>query len=785
MLYKEGNMNGTKGDKYRITILADRLIRLEYQEDGLFEDRATQTVLNRVFGDVPFDIKESVDSVVIDTGRLVLTYDKKEFSSVGLSILVKATGKTWHYGDVYGNSDRNLGGTARTLDLTDGFILPEPGLFGEYGYAFIDDSRSAVTEDGEYKNRRHRETDVYFFGYGRDYYAGLRDFYHLTGKTPMIPRYALGNWWSRYHKYTEKTYLELLENFKKEGIPLSVAVIDMDWHLTDVDEKYGTGWTGYTWNPEYFPDHRRFLQKLKDRKLAVTLNLHPADGIRGFEAMYERVAGRLGIDPASDQACRFDFSDPAFRQAYFEEIIHPYENDGVDFWWIDWQQGEGKENDDVDPLFLLNHYHYKDQEGRNSRPMIFSRYAGVGSHRYPVGFSGDTFATWKSLAFQPYFTSMASNIGYGWWSHDIGGHMQGSKDDERLIRWIQFGVFSPIMRIHSSDSPFSNKEPWKLAEPYRSIMGDMMRLRHRLIPYLYTAVWQSYKEDIPLIQPMYYRYPDISEAYEVPDEYMFGGTLCVCAICRPQDGALRMASVNAFIPEGRWYDIFTGMILHGNGNKRRLYRDISSIPVLLPAGGIVPLAANDRGNGTENPESIELLIGAGADGTYSLYEDDGTSMDYMDGKHVITSVSFSWGADDSSCVISIAPPAGDRTLIPDRSGYRIKLYGVSRTENTQISCINGSIGSLYDEYRNILEITLNNTDISKEIAVKVSGIALAQNDIGKLVFNILDRAWIETNTKEAIYRELSESPDIEKFVQRLQGMDANEELKEAIKEVCC
>ena len=148
------------------------------------------------------------------------------------------------------------------------------------------------------------------------------------------------------------------------------------------------------------------------------------------------------------------------------------EDDGVDFWWLDWQSGPHSRVAGIDPLWMLNHFHFLDSARDGRRPLTFSRYAGPGSHRYPVGFSGDTVISWASLAFQPYFTATASNIGYGWWSHDIGGHMFGGKDDELATRWLQLGVFSPILRLHSSANEFTTKEPWTYAPEARAVMTD-------------------------------------------------------------------------------------------------------------------------------------------------------------------------------------------------------------------------------------------------------------------------------------------------------------------------
>lgn len=778
------------GSNYRITVLTDRLIRLEYQEEGEFVDQLTKTVVSRDFPEVPYEYRYEDGLLILETDRLKLTYDQKEFSPNGLCIELKDFGTTWHYSVVYGNSDNNLLGTARTLDGKDGGTFLDPGLFGRNGYAVLDDSDSPLftgksfdDQTGEFITRKENGFDLYFFGYGRDYYGGLKDFYRLCGKTPMLPRYALGNWWSRYYRYSESSYKEVIDKFEEMGIPLAVAVIDMDWHITDVDPKYGTGWTGYTWNKELFPDPKRFLKMLKDRGLSTTLNLHPADGIRAFEEMYPEVASKMGIDPETEKAVEFDFSDPKFRKVYFEEVMHPYEKDGVDFWWIDWQQGTGNKADDVDPLFLLNHYHYMDQQGRNVRPMIFSRYAGPGSHRYPVGFSGDTVSSWKSLKYQPYFTATASNIGYGWWSHDIGGHMLGNKDYERLVRWVQYGVFSPIMRLHSSSSAFINKEPWTVEEPYRSIIARYMRLRHSLLPYLYTENYRAYHDDKPLIRPMYYDYPDVENAYHVANEYKFGESLIVCAIGDPMDNDLRLSAVSAYIPEGRWYDLFTGRI-YNRSQKRKLYRTIDDIPVLLPAGGIAVLSKENKANTTANPKQLKICIGAGKSGKYTLYEDDGISMEYTSGKYATTTYSIEW--NDSGCArVCIGTAEGCTEFIPEKRDVEICIYGVEVSDIEKMAySLEGMALTEYDADKKILSISVENVDVKDEIIINLEGISLAHNDHKKQVFEILDHAWMDNLSKDIVYGVLKSHTD-EEFLCWLREADISEILKDAILEVYC
>lgn len=267
------------GDTYRFTILTPNLIRIEYNESGYFEDRATQIVVNRVF-DVPeYNVEDTDDLLTITTEHVELTYTKKPFSKNSLSVryVGENTGMyagwpavQWQFGQ---EEKRDFGGTARTLDTVDGACELESGIMSRGTITVLDDSDSLIIcDDGWIEPRKEKYIDQYLFCYGnlktRFFYKKcLRDFYQLTGKTPLIPRFTLGNWWSRYYAYTQEEYINLMQRFKKEDIPFSVAVIDMDWHYVKIDPKYGMGWTGYTWNKELFPDHKSFLKYLHDEDM--------------------------------------------------------------------------------------------------------------------------------------------------------------------------------------------------------------------------------------------------------------------------------------------------------------------------------------------------------------------------------------------------------------------------------------------------------------------------------------------------------------------------------------
>lgn len=781
--------NIIQGDCYRITVLTSRLLRLEYSEDGVFNDAATQTVLNRDFPETAYQLKETDEELQLMTEHLQLNYDKKQFTSHGLSckclgVKIAYFSRTWHYGEIEeGGPTLNLKGTARTLDAVNGACELEDGILSRAGYAVLDDSTALIlTEDGFVEPRKKGIKDLYFFGYGHDYLAALKDFYYLCGKTPMLPRFALGNWWSRYYQYTEESYMELMDRFEKENIPFSVAVIDMDWHLVEIDPKYGSGWTGYTWNKEFFPDPKRFLGNLHDRGMKTTLNVHPADGIRAYEECYPRVAEAMGVDISKEEPVNFDIADPKFLSVYFEEVHHPMEEEGVDFWWLDWQQGTNTKVEGLDPLWMLNHFHYLDSGRDGKRPMTFSRYAGPGSHRYPVGFSGDTHITWESLDFQPYFTNTASNIGYGWWSHDIGGHMLGYRDEELEVRWYQYGVFSPINRLHSSNSRFSGKEPWKFSMEAEHVMGEFLRLRHRLIPYLYTMNYRAWKEDQPICQPMYYSEPDDFAAYKVPNQYMFGSELMVAPVTTKRIPSVRLSKVTAWLPEGLWFDFFSGNIYEG-GRTMELYRPLSQIPVLARAGAIIPMTDQISAKDVEqNPENLEVRVYAGANGAFTLYEDDNVSCGYETGDCAKTPMELCW--EEKKFLLH--PVEGNRDLVPTKRSYSICICGSTASEAVVLR--NGrEQEAKVTRCGKVRELCIEVADVAADETVEIrlpENTRIMSNPVMEQVDELLNMAEIGFMQKEILFALMDKCQGrLNMLVGELQAMELDDALRGALMEI--
>ena len=743
----------------RISILTPRLLRTEL---GAFTDKPTQTVVNRDFGEVEYKVLENEKYVVITTSEVFFRVKKSNGNVVYAAF---DNGYTKSFGK------HPLPGTARTLDTANGAVKLNPGITSAYGSTVMDDSKSLIINPDGSISPREECKDRYWFAYGTDYLRNLRDFFRLTGEVPLIPKYALGNWWSRYKAYTQEEYTSLMQTFIDKKLPITVATIDMDWHWTDVVSRFGEeakaekpscpqeiiynqllhGWTGYTWNTELFPDHKAMLSWLHEQGFKVTLNVHPSQGIRFFEDAYPEMCRRMGKDPATKEPIPFDPADPEFMKAYFEVLHHPLEKEGVDFWWIDWQQGTKTKIPGLDPLWALNHYHTLDSAKDGRRPLTLSRYSGLGSHRFPLGFSGDTICSWKSLKFQPYFTNSAANAGYTWWSHDIGGHMHGIQDDELYLRWLQYGVFSPINRLHSSNSDFMGKEPWKRSYVVNKISEEFLRLRHKLIPYLYTANYRTHTEGEPICMPMYYRY-DCYDKMECGDQlksnqYIFGGTLLVAPITRPADKRTNLAHETVWLPEGRWTDIFNGRIYNG-GRQITMYRDLDSIPVLAPEGAIVPMYRDADTNNLSLDQPLEIHLWRGT-GEYELYEDDGETMAYKNGKFAKT--RFELKEEGSTLTLRITS-SDPENILPDQR----KMHLIFRDVKAAVVPTKNNPKSL-PEHRGIeLEVVIG----KEPVEVKLTSVIPTENPSFKAHCDeILTRTQGKNDLKSILFKKERNYPE--------------------------
>jgi alpha-glucosidase (family GH31 glycosyl hydrolase) len=714
-------------NEVRFTVLTPRLIRMEWSENKNFEDNASLVFINRNLPVPEFKTGEENGWLIIQTEKMNLRYkiNSGSFNNENLKIDFEFNNSTssWHPGM---KDTANLFGTIRTLDAINGSTELETGILSRDGWTLIDDSERPLFDDNDWHwvmpREQGKRQDWYFFGYGHNYKRQLYDFTLIAGKIPLPPKFVFGTWWSRYWNYTDEELKDLINQFNTFNVPLDVLVVDMDWHHTQPEKMewdkldqagITLGWTGYTWNENYFPDPKAFLDWTDEKGLKVTLNLHPASGIQPHEVQYKKMAEAMGIDPGTQKYIPFDITNKKFAQNYFDIVIHPFEKMGVDFWWLDWQQWHTTEIPGVTPTWWLNYVFFTDMERQGKRPVLFHRWGGLGNHRYQIGFSGDVISTWESLAFQTYFTATASNVGFGYWSHDIGGHMPGPVTPELYTRWIQFGAFSPILRTHSSKNPLAERRIWGYPYEYFKIMRDTYLLRYSLIPYIYTASWEAYDTGISLCRPMYYDYPDNEEAYNFKEQYMFGNDILAAPITSPIDSTNLLASKEIWLPEGEWFEWFTGTKLQGPAIIKRNF-SLDEIPVYIKAGAIIPMqTANENLEEAANP--LVLNIFPGDSGSAKIYEDEGNSAGYKNNEFSLTKVIHH--KKEGKQIIEIFPPVGVYSGMPKTRAYKIVLQGILPPQ--KIMCNSKELDAEYDGNKLIASVMLPEFSINEKIEITI------------------------------------------------------------------
>ena len=644
-----------KGTKYRITVLTERLIRLEYNENGLFEDYPTERILYRNFPKPEFSVTENNRILNIKTKYFELNYLKeKKFDggkispSKNLRITLLESNKSWYYKHpevrnfktrIYGFNDNEEANSLYSLD----------------GFASIDDSDTLeIKENGSLSKKDNNGIDIYVFLYGKDFYSCLNDYFMITGYPPLIPRYALGNWWSKEEEYTDFDITHITKKFEDNEIPISMFLLN-NW-----DDSYEFN--------KNFKDPKQLIDYLHTKKLKVGLSINYNKLIKQGSPTFTKLEKYLNKNKNGD--IPFNVYDERNIDAFLKLLIHPLDNMNIDFYSINTFNKK-----ETEQLFILKHYLYYDGIRNAKRTIISSNNFNISSHRYPVLYSGKTSVSWETLKSIPSFNASATNMGISFWSHDIGGSSEGTEEGELFTRFIQLGVFSPIMRLGSSSGKYYKREPWKWELKVREITKYYLQLRHRLIPYLYTESYKYHKYGKPLIEPIYYRYPQLIDDVRYKDEYFFGSEFLISPIVSKKDSLMDRVIQKIYIPDGTWYDFRNGKKYNGNKKYAAFYRD-EEYPIFVKAGSIIPMTV-DSLNDTNFTENMEIQIFPGASNTYSIYEDDGETNNYLNEEYLITNIEFVYQKDNYK--VTILPVGGKKGIVPNTRNYKIRLKNTKPT----------------------------------------------------------------------------------------------------------
>jgi alpha-D-xyloside xylohydrolase len=495
-----------------------------------------------------------------------------------------------------------------------------------------------------------------------------------TGGSPLMPRWALGYIHCRERFHSQSELLQTAVEFRRRHLPVDVMV--QDWQY------WGKlGWNAMAFDANDYPSPRTMTDSLhamhQRLMLSVWAKVDPQSEVgRLMEDKGYFIPGTTWIDFFHPEAARF------YWQQSRRRLIAPYGIDAL------WQDATEPENDDlvgrrvgngkypgelfrnVFPL-LVNHYVYNGWRTNDSlhRPMILTRSGFPGIQRYGVAmWSGDVGNDWQALRRQLTAGLGLMATGMPWWTYDAGGFFRPDNQYadagyiERMNRWIQASVFLPLMRVHGY---MSDTEPWRYGSEAEAVIRQNLQLRYHLLPYIYSEAAAVSFEGSTLMRPLVFDFPDDEEALVQSVSYMFGKALLVNPVTAPQ-----VKEWPTYLPAtaGGWYDFHSGQ--HYEGGQ---YADISvtedSIPVLARAGSILPWGPEIEYAGQETDGALDIRLYPGADGAFTLYEDEGSDFEYEHGR--CTRILFEW--DDARRTLTIGKRCGTYPGMISRRSFRVVL----------------------------------------------------------------------------------------------------------------
>ena len=480
----------------------------------------------------------------------------------------------------------------------------------------------------------------------------------LTGEAPLMPRWALGYIHCRERFHSSEEILQTANRFRNEQLPVSVLV--QDWQYWG---KYG--WNAMQFDEDHYPNPKALTDSLHAMDMRLMVSVWSKID-KNSDVGKQMMAGNCYI-PGTDW---IDFFNPEAAAAYWKNFSTRLVPLGIDAWWQDATEPEnddlvgrrvnngkwaGEEVRNVYPL-LVNKTVYEGLSSHNNqRPMILTRCGFPGIQRYGSAmWSGDVGNDWETFRRQLTAGLGMQAAGIPWWTYDAGGFFrpgnQYSDKDyiERMLRWIETSVYLPLMRVHGY---MSNTEPWNYGTEAQQAIARNLNERYRLLPYIYSHAASIAFDGSTLMRPLVFDFPNDDKALDQKYEYLFGRSLLVSPVTEPG-----VTSWTTYLPknEGGWYDYHTGRHYDG-GQSVTTSVALDYIPVFVRVGSIIPIKGD------------EILLYPGADGTFTLYEDDGVTRDYEKGKS--SRITFRW--NDASRNLTINKPEGSYPGMPSQRTFRI------------------------------------------------------------------------------------------------------------------
>jgi len=558
-----------------------------------------------------------------------------------------------------------------SVDLSqDNTNISIPLLLSSKGYGIFWNNGSRSRFDNRFVHAFYWSSEVsdsmdYYFFYGPDFDRLIADYRELTGTTPLFGKWAYGYWQCKNRYDSQAELLAIAQKYRDLHIPLDSIVQDWFWWNTMGDPVFNKN----------YPDPKGMIDALHKNNVHLMISVWPY--FRPGSSVYDDMDKRgFFIDRTRVQSFHpprmalYDAFNPDARKYYWSLMNEALFKIGADAWWLDTTEpetegretnilvtnkvaiGNGARYANEFPLLTTTAvYEGQRQASDKKRVFILSRSAYAGAQRNAVTtWSGDVDPNWETFRRQIPAGLNYSLSGLPYWTTDIGGFVAANPDDpayrELFVRWFEFGTFCPIFRVHGTRTTNQN-ELWSYGPDAQKTLVAYDNLRYRLMPYIYSLAWKTTREGYTIMRPLVMDFREDIRAQNIGDQFLLGPAILVNPVTEPGATARHL-----YLPTAKWYDFWTGATIQG-GRALDAPSPIDRMPLYVRAGSILPLGP-DVEYATEKPANpIEVRVYRGANGAFTLYEDENDTYNYEKGAY--STILFSW--DDATHTLTM----GDRT----------------------------------------------------------------------------------------------------------------------------
>ncbi len=701
----------------KLEVCTDSIIHVVYAPTWPPQKHANYLVTKMQWTPVHWDMRSDGDNVTVTTDRLTVKVDRKEglinyMDATGKSLLVEGPKQltptvinnehTFRAEDVlkiYGSEEAFYGlgqhqagvwnYRGESVDLSqDNTNIAVPMFLSSKGYGIFWNNSSASRFNNRFIHYLFLDSDVadavdYYFFYGPEFDKIIAAYRELTGAAPLFGKWAYGYWQSK-NKYTSQTQvLGVAEKYRELHIPIDNIVQDWFWWTRTGEMRFNSN----------YPDPKGMMDQLHRNHFHLMISVWPSfdPGSHTYAEMDKRgyfIARTTVAAFHPKGAAIYDATNPEARKYYWHLIDDALFKNGADAWWMDTTEpetegreenlmmtnnvaiGNGARYSNIYPL-LTTEGVYQGQRKASDKKRVFilsrSAYAGI-QRNAVVAWSGDILSDFLTYKRQIPAGLNFELSGIPYWTTDIGGFILGHPEDpkyrELFVRWFQYGTFCPIFRVHGTRSPDQN-ELWSYGSDAQSILTDFDRLRYRLLPYIYSIAWKITSEGYTPMRPLVMDFPGDVKAQNIGDQFMFGPSILVNPVTEQSAHTRQL-----YLPKAKWYDFWTGAAQPGPGDVEAA-APLSRIPLYVREGAIVPMGPELQYSTEKPADPMELRVYTGADGDFTIYEDENDNYDYEKGAYATIPVHW----DENAHALTIGARKGAFPGMLERRSFHIVFVG--------------------------------------------------------------------------------------------------------------